>query len=231
MQKTLKQMREGGMRRADMFAEADSGQVSDAEWNDYVNDAWHELYDLITEADDARVFTVNATELDQVEGTPQFDLPEDYYRLVSASVLVNGHYRPAKPMPPSRYAELADDTSYRGVYQYTVRRNPNTGQQAIFVLPIPSSETLAITYWPRPKVLSQDGEVLDQPAAYYFEYIEEGAAIRALQKVERDATAHYLAKRQLGKRIQKAVYASDLSYPRTMDDDTGQDHFGGYRQW
>ena len=214
-----------------MYNKADSGQVSDLEWNGYVNDSWHELYDHITENDDARVFTVNATELEQVEGTPQFDLPEDYYRLVSASVLVNGRYQPAKPMPPSRYAELADNIEYRGVHQYTVRRNPNTGRQAIFVLPIPSSETLAITYWPRPKLLSEDGEVLDQPASYYFEYIEEGAAIRALQKVERDTTAHHLAKRQLGTRIQKAVYGADLSYPLTMDDETGQDHFGGYRQW
>jgi hypothetical protein len=211
---------------------SDSGAVSDAEANQFINEAYHELYDIITGADEARLFTVNATKPPQV-GDFSFRLPSDFYRLVSAHVLRDGRYIRAIPADPSVYAELAKnrtDTGIRYTPQYFVRWDINTGERFIFVFPAPTTDTLAITYWPQPKELSLDSDSLDNPASW-LEFAMVSAGVRMLNKVERDATALLLAKRQLGKRIQKAVYATDFNYPRTVRGFAPPSSFGGLEPW
>lgn len=208
----------------------DSGAISDSEANGYINEAYHELYDLITLSDEARLFTVNATKPPKL-GQFSFRLPSDFYRLVSVHVLRENKYVPATPADPSRYAELADNvgTSDRR-HQYYVRWNINTGERTLFVFPAPTSETLALTYWPQPKELSTDSDSIDNPASW-LEFVMVAAAIRMLDKVERDPTAQILAKRKLEKRIQQAVYASDFSYPRTIRDLSRSYTDGEYTRW
>jgi hypothetical protein len=48
-----------------------------------------------------------------------------------------------------------------------------------------------------------------------------------LNKVERDATALLLARKQLQKRIREAVYASDFNSPRMIRDIAHRYGFGG----
>lgn len=214
MQKTLNQLRLGSRDRADMTQDSDS--VDDAELNGYVNEAYHELYDLITSVDDARQFAVNATEPPSV-GTYSFRLPYDFYRLVSLHVRRGEYYVPGLPADPARYAELADNVIPEAPPRYFVRWDINTGERFVFVFPAPTPETLAITYFPQPKELSLDSDSLDNPASW-LEFVMVGGAIRMLNKVERDATALLLAKRQLETRIRKAVRASDFNSPRMIRD-------------
>ena len=230
MAKTLSQLREGARQRSDM--EYDSGAVSDLEVNQYINEAYHDLYDLITAADEARLFTKNATQPPKV-GDYAFQLPSDFYRLVSLHVYQDGRYTPSVPADPSEYPELAAASDYSATkfqHRYFVRWDINTGERLVFVFPAPSSETLAITYWPQPKELSVDTESLDNPASW-LEYVMVGAAIRMLNKVERDATALLLLHRGLGKRIQKAVYATDYNYPSVVRDLSYRDGYGNFRSW
>jgi hypothetical protein len=230
MEKTLKQLRDGGRQRADMAHDSDA--VSDLEANQYVNEAYHELFDIITGADDAKLFAVNATKPPQV-GDFSFRLPTDFYRLVSVHVRRDGRYVQATPADSAAYAELAANqanTSARYRYQYLVRWDINTGERFIFVFPAPSSDTLAITYWPQPKELSIDSDSLDNPASW-LEFVMVAAGVRMLNKVERDATALLFAKRQLGKRIQKAVYATDFNFPRTIRGTSSRSAFGGLPGW
>lgn len=208
----------------------DSDSVSDLELNQYINESYHELYDFITVADEAKLFTVNATNPPYL-GEHAFYLPGDFYRLVGLHVYVNNHYRPAIPADPSEYAELAATSAASGqdaVYRYFVRWDINTGERFVFVFPVPAENALAITYWPQPKELSLDSDSLDNPASW-LEFVMVAAAIKMLNKVERDATALLLAKRQLEKRITKAVYASDFSYPRVIRDIAHHSTFGD--QW
>jgi len=210
----------------------DSDSVDDTEANLYVNEAYHELYDLITSADDARQFTVNATIPPQV-GTYSFRLPSDFYRVVSLHVRRGEYYVPALPADPSMYAELADNPSEIGPPRYFVRWDINTGERFVFVFPAPTPETLAITYWPQPAELSLDSDSVDNPSSW-LEFVTVSAGIRMLDKVERDATALLLAKRQLEARIRKAVYASDFNSPRMIRDVAhryGFGGFGGYYNW
>jgi hypothetical protein len=210
----------------------DSDAVSDLEANQYVNEAYHELFDIITASDDAKLFAVNATKPPQV-GEFSFRLPTDFYRLVSVHVRSGERYVQATPADSAAYAELASNsanTSVRYRYQYLVRWDINTGERFIFVFPAPSPDTLAITYWPQPKELSLDSDSLDNPASW-LEFVMIAAGVRMLNKVERDATALLFAKRQLGKRIQKAVYATDFNFPRTVRTFTSRSAFGGLPEW
>lgn len=232
MQKTLIQLREGGRQRADMARDSDA--VDDLEANVYVNEAYHELYDLITSADDARLFTVNATIPPQV-GKHSFRLPYNFYRVVSVHVRRGEHYVSALPADPSRYAELADNPANRiGRPMYFIRWDINTGERFVFVFPAPAPEALAITYWPQPAELSLDSDSVDNPASW-LEFVMVSVGIRMLDKVERDATALLLAKRQLEARIRKAVYASDFNSPRMIRDLSYRYGFsgddGGYSRW
>lgn len=233
MNKTLLQLREGSRARADMIYDSDA--INDEEVNAYVNEAYHELFDLITAADDARQFTVNATIPPQV-GDYSFRLPYDFYRVVSVHVRRGEQYVAALPADPSRYAELADN-AHNNVGQplYFIRWNINTGERFVFVFPAPTPETLAITYWPQPRELSLDTDSLDNPASW-LEYTMVSAAVRMLNKVERDATALLLARKRLEKRIREAVYASDFNSPRMIRDIAHRYGFGGgtgggYSRW
>lgn len=214
MLKTLIQLREGARERADMTHDSDS--VNDLEANDYVNEAYHELYDLITSVDDARQFAVNAATPPSV-GEHSFRLPLNFYRLVSLHVRRGSYYVPGLPADPAQYAELADNTTTMGPVRYFVRWDINTGERFVFVFPAPTADDLAITYFPQPKELSLDSDSLDNPASW-LEFVMVSGAIRMLNKVERDATAQLLAKRQLEMRIKKAVRASDFNSPRMIRD-------------
>jgi hypothetical protein len=224
MHKTLSQLREGARQRADMTYDSDA--IDDIEANGYVNEAYHELYDLITSADDAKQFAVNATVPPQV-GEHSFRLPFDFYRLVSLHVRIGGHYVPGLPADPAQYAELAISTYVNAPTKYFVRWDINTGERFVFVFPPPNSEDLAMTYFPQPKELSLDSDALDNPASW-LEYTMVSAAIRMLNKVERDATALLLARKQLEARIRKAVYASDFNSPRMIRDVAYRYGFGEY---
>lgn len=211
---------------------SDSKAVGDLELNDYANNANTELYHIITENDDARRFVVTATKPPQVPGySNRFQLPHDIDRLASVHVYRNGRYVPAIPADSAEMPELADNQSTLGRTQYYDRRDFNTGERFIDVFPAPTSDTLAITYWPAPQVLSLDTDSVDNSSGF-AEFIELGMTIRMLHKVERDATAHMVAMRQLKKRIIEAVTASDLSGPRTIRDIAHRyPGYGGFSGW
>lgn len=221
--KTLVQLRDGARERADMTL--DSAVISDALANEFVNEAWHELYDLIVSADDARLFAKNATNPPSV-GTFSFRLPFDFYRMVSLHVRHGEYYIPGIPADPAQYAELADNWYDYAAPKYFVRWDPNTGERFVFIFPDPGSRPVAITYFQQPKVLSVDSDSLDNPASW-LEYVQVGAAIRMLTKIERDATAMIYLQDILAERIETSVHEMDFSGPRRIRDVAYRYGFGG----
>jgi hypothetical protein len=205
----------------------DSDSVNDLELNDFINESYHELYDLIVASDEARLFAVNATNPPRI-GDYAFQLPYDFYRVVSVHVYRDGHYIPALPADPAQYAELAANRSAEAAPRYFIRWDINTGGRFVYVFPEPATETLAITYFPQPRELSLDSDGLDNPASW-LEFVTTSAGIKMLNKIERDATALLFAKRQLEKRIMAAVYASDFNSPRRIRDLSYRSGFGGGR--
>lgn len=213
MEKTLKQLREGARWRADMVDDGDA--VNDSLADDYVNEAYHELYDLITDCDDARRFVRNAMNLEQAGKGPSFLLPNDCYRLVGVHTKSGSRWVPAIPADSSEYAELASKQEAFYPPRYFARRNPETGTQILIIFPTPAFGDVAVCYWPTPPTLSKPTDRVNDPASW-LEYVMVGAAIRMLNQVERDSTALLKARADLRRRIEKAVTASDFSNPRRI---------------
>lgn len=220
--KTLSQLREGARQRADMTLDSDA--VSDTLANEFVNDAWHELYDLIVASDNAKLFAVNATTPPKV-GEFSYRLPGDFYRLVSLHSRRGEYYIPGIPADPAQYAELADNWYDHAQPKYFVRWHINTGERFVFVFPSPQ-EALAIIYFPQPKVLSVDSDSLDNPASW-LEHVMLGAAIRMLTKIERDTSSLMYMQGLLTERIENGVLSMDFNGPRRIRDVAYRYGFGG----
>ena len=77
---TLLSLREYSRQLADM--EDDGNFVSEAELTRYVNDAAADYYDLLIDADDAKLLAKSGGVLTKT-GDFAWDLPNDFYRLVS----------------------------------------------------------------------------------------------------------------------------------------------------
>jgi hypothetical protein len=224
MAKTLQQLREDARRAADLTEDSDA--VNDLTLNNYINEAFHELYDLIIDADDGRIFAKNAMLLPKI-GTYTFLLPSEFYRLISCHVFMGSEYIPAQRADPSEYAELADGLTQYSIPRYFVRWDLNLGVQTIYIFPEPTSETVAITYFPRPKVLSVDGEGIDCPASWYS-FIAWAAAIKMLAQLERDSSAHFIELRRLAQRIEDSVGDLDMNSPAVVRDSTGRNRGGSF---
>ena len=214
--KTLKQLREEAYLKADIPEE--SAAIDTTLANLYVNEAWCELYDIIISADDARTFALNAQITTSLgAGTHGFLLPERFYHMCSVHVLRNNVYIPAIQADPSQYAELADDTSDLGQPRYFIREDADSGVCLIYVFPEPSVEALAFTYFPEPKLLEDDADALSN-RGQRLEFVTNGAAIRMLQKVERDPSDLQKMQTACFRRITDTYINRDFNNPRRIRD-------------
>jgi hypothetical protein len=220
--KTLLQLRQDSRRAAALTADSDA--VPDLTLNEYINQAWHELYDLIIDADDARIFGKNMIHPVEI-GPNSYKLVSDFYRLISCDVRRGSQYVPAQRADPAEMAQLADNVSNYGRPQYYLRWDINIGEWHIFVYPKPGTEMLSITYFPTPKVLSLDADSLSNPASW-LSFVSYGAAIKMLNQLERDPSAQMIELKKLGQRIEDSVNDLDMNSPAVIRDTDGR--FGGH---
>ncbi len=223
--KTLKQLRLDARRIAGTTADADA--VPDDAVNTYINEAWHELYDLIIDADDARIFAKHATNL-PVVGDHSFRLPGDFYRLISCHVLRGGKYVPAERADPAEKATLADNQSPCGPPRYFINWFVETGEWFVFTYPAPEAKMTAVTYFPVPTELDLDADSLSNPSSW-LAFVSHGAAIKILSQLERDTTAQMIELRKLGQRIEDSVNDLDMNSPAIVRDTDGRS--GGGHFW
>jgi hypothetical protein len=221
--KTLKDLRGDARRTAGLTADSDA--IEDLTLNEYINQSWCELYDLIIDADDGRIFAVNATNPPS-EGEHSFRLPMNFYRLISCHVRRGEQYVPAERADPSEYATLADNWHRHGQPKYYVRRDPKSGEHFIFVFPEPDTDALAIVYFPQPKELSLDSDSLDNPARW-LSFVNYATAIKMLNQLERDPSGQLIELKRVGQRIADAVGDLDMHSPAVVRDIDGRGG-GGY---
>jgi hypothetical protein len=221
--KTLLQLRQDARRAVGLTADADA--ISDLTLDEYINQSYHEVYDLIIDADDGRIFAENATNPPAV-GEFSFRLPGDFYRLISCHVRRGERWIPAERADASEYAELASSVSRYHRPKYYTRWRIKTGEWFIFVFPNPGSESLAITYFPKPLELSVDSDKLDNPASW-LSFVTYGAAIKMLNQLERDPSAQLMELKRLGQRIQDSVADLDMNSPAFVRDTDGRYGGGG----
>jgi len=208
---------------------SESDAVSDEELTEYVNDAYAELYDLIVDADDARLFAKNAGLLLDV-GEKSYLLPEDLYRLVGVHAKIDSQYRSCERADSSEYASLAlqrhEPQFWHRSPRYYFRWDLSTGQKSLFLLPEKVGD-VAVVYIPQPRVFVDDDDRVDNPAQW-MKFVEVTAAISMLDKVEREATALLIQKKNIGQRIEDAVNDIDQhSGAKIRDVTSRQNAFGG----
>lgn len=192
--------------------------IGTAEHNKYVNDSVAELYDLVIDADNGKLYATSTGSLTPSLGTltsgQGWVLPSDFNRLVSVHILDSEPFV-AVPADPALWPELISNPPHKRNARYLLRREFGTGTRELYVFPAVTQTELLVQYVPTRPVLSLDADTFvgtdDE-----LEYIEYTTAIKMLQKEESDTTALEYSRAQLKTRILNNVKDADLNSPRTI---------------
>lgn len=213
-QMTLADIRSAAQRRADMV---NSSFVSTAEWTEYINGSYFELYDVLVQkyGDDYNVQQGNAT----TSGATQFiSLPADFYKLVGVDLQVSAPdwwvtLRPFEFAERNRFA-LRNYQSFYGLSN--LRYHLQGGN--LMLSPQPAGgQNLRIWYIPRLSPLVNETDVADGISGW-LDYVIVDAARKALLKEESDASGLMAEKAELLRRIDAAAENRDAGAPQTVAD-------------
>jgi hypothetical protein len=191
--------------------------VSDAEVQQYVQESYFELYDLLVESLGPQHFYANlsfstaagtaAYALTDQLGDPgpfeTFALPLDVYKILGVDVNVDGTLRPIRATTPYERARSGEDTGgwpHAARVRYFFGTEVNTINQYRFIAFTPTPRgvhTVRIHYVPMPQPLEGDTETGGSRTFLHFahwdEYIVLDAAAKVLEKEESDSS--YLLRR------------------------------------
>lgn len=178
---TLLQIRDRAKQETD---NVNSSFVSDAEWNNYINSAYYELYGLLVQlySNDYYVQSPTTGYTFTTDGTNQFfALPADFFKLLGVDVLISGtQYVSLKPF-------AFGDRNKLSITNSTI---PMAGQ------------TIRIFYIPKLTELTIDASTTVNMVNGWEEYIVVDASIRAMAKEESDVSVLMDRKQKLIKRIE-----------------------------
>ena len=166
------------------------------------------------DGDSEALFSINAPTLTQV-GTNSYQLPDDFYRLVSIDLKVSGRYHPGQPGEVRELAYMADDPPEARNFRYFIRFNMASGLRSLFIYPEIDESQLAIVYVPEAPLLVADTDTFNAPNQWH-EYVIVSAAIKMNSKKEKDTTALEFQRRNLEKRIMEHIRDIDTAMPRQI---------------
>lgn len=193
---TLGELRTQSQQRADMV---NSSFITNAEWTNYINESYFELYDLLVSkfGDDYYIGAPYNITMDGINF--QFALPANFYKLVGVDVLIgNNFYVPIKTF------SFGDRTP-----NYYTGSVPSAGQ------------VVRLWFVPRMVELSSDGDTVDGVSGW-GEYIIADVCIKALQKEESDTAVFERQKAALTQRIVDMAANRDAANPLTVTDSQAQ---------
>jgi hypothetical protein len=218
---TLAQIILQAQQRTDLV---NSNFVTTAEWTNYVNAAYLELYDLlVTVYED--YFVVLPPPIYQFTGlVNHYPLPANFYKLMGVDLslaaqisgptdawLTLGKYNFADR---NKYIYGNTPLTYLGVLNLRYRIVGNM----IRFIPLPSgSQSFRIWYIPTLTPLVLDTDIPVTPGQWN-DYIVVDAGIRAMQKEESDVTVLAAQKMALIQRINGAAVNRDEGMPDTISD-------------
>lgn len=208
---TRAELRTRARERADM---ENTTFISDAELNDYLQQSWFELYDLLVASyEDYFTTSSNST----VTSGSTIALPSDFYKLRGIDYQLDG-----STWVSIRSYNFAERNLRARNFDRLVagRRNIVYRMLAGSVQLLPENDALGtykLWYIPRCATFASDStavtNVLD-----FDEYIVVDAAIKMLVKEESDPSALMMAKEALIKRIREMASNRDAGEPQTVAD-------------
>lgn len=216
---TLLQLRDRCKQESD---QVNSAFISDAEWDNYINGSYQEIYGLTAQVygDDYYVqspatgYTFTTTGL-----TAYYALPSDFFKMLGLDVL------------------------YGSLNQWTSLKPFGIGERNKFSAlnsPIPAAgQQLRLFYIPTVTRLVLDADVLLTPitANGWEEYVVADACIKACGKEESDVSVFAARKAELKARIDAEAANRDAGSPAHIQDARGrgtgamQYHISGSNLW
>lgn len=207
-----------------------SNFVTKAEWNNYINQSYFELYDLLTTAYED--YFVSEFIFQITGNTNSYLLPNGLLTDVNSVV-----GRPMYKMLGVDLSVQADQQGWQTLRKYDfIKRNsylyPNVtasiagvffaqyrvmGANIQFIPNPQAGQYVRLTYVPRMTRLLKDTDMADGVSGW-TEYIIVDAAIKALMKEESDVSGLLASKQMLVDRIQAAASNRDAGAPDTISD-------------
>lgn len=245
-ERTLGQIRLAAQQRADRV---NSNFVTKAEWNQYINMAMFELYDLLVTAyEDLYVatpiqFTADGSTFlyplpngsnDFKSGiTPSVTLtkPKPFYKLIGVDLALNTATNAYVTLDKFQFADRntyiypnTASTIY-GVFNMRYRLLGNNQMEFI---PTPSAgQSIRVWYIPRLTELLLDTDTTDISVSGWIEYVIVKAAFYALTKEEADTQSFVLQLAALQERIQTTAVNRDAGSPDKISDNRSRSGFNG----
>ncbi len=225
---SLAAIRLQAQQRADRV---NSNFVTLPEWNNYINQSYFELYDLLKNCYEEWYFAV-PYQFQTSGSLQQYNLPDGtstyldsagntarpFYNLLGVdcglSLSSNAWVSLGKFdfIERNRYVYPNITSTFLGVFNMRYRLVGNS----LFFIPTPSAgQYIRVWYIPRMVRLLKDTDQADGVSGW-SEYIIVDAAIKALQKEESDVTALMLQKQALVKRIEESAMNRDAGQPDTI---------------
>lgn len=198
---TLSDMRTRVRQRADMV---NSTFVTDAEVNQFINDAIAELYDLLMQKFGDDYFTVSGPETSFVTNQLDYALPDDFLKEVGVDLKIDSqNWVTLKPFMFTERNRFNNILS-RGVLAYNTTYYKLVGNNLQFTQ-IPGNNTkFRLWYIPYQPVLVSDSDTFDGFNGWE-KYPEIVAAITCLNKEESDTVS---LERELGRILKRVEDAS-----------------------
>lgn len=195
--------------------------VSDTELEQYIQESYFELYDLMIESvgPDHFIETYSLTTVAGQASYPltefdagQVERPISVYKIVQVGVSLDGStYRPIRRFSLNDFFKLSGETSgwsdqNRIYYNFSTRIESTVGgrqYREVTFIPTPQgAHSVVILHIPTPIVMADSGdEQYFLHFAHWDEYIVVDAAAKVLEKEESEAGHLYKRKEELRQRI------------------------------
>lgn len=231
---TLGQIRLMSQQRADRV---NSNFVTLPEWNTYINQAYFELYDLLTTVYED-YFLAPPVQINTDGTSQQYALPDGtnykggvfggsagnpspvFYKLMGVDCGLNQQgnawvtLKKFNFIGRNRFVFPNISSTFLGVFNLQYRLMGNN----LYFIPTPSGgQILRVWYIPRVNQLLKDNDMLDGVSGW-SEYVVVDAAIRALQKEESDVSVLMVQKQALKQRIEETAMNRDAGQGDTISD-------------
>lgn len=210
MSVTRLDIRTRAKRRADM---ENSTFVSDAEWNDYINEEIASLHDMVILT--YRDYVQKSVLITLVVDKEDYELPADFYKERAVYYLEGDTRYLLDPFMANEIADYQINT-YAQYLRYRIMGN------SIWFAPEPNAAaTIEFWYIPQaPKLTSDSDEVAYYVVSGWEEFVVLGAAIKALEKEEslEQANALLRQRERVLNRITQSAIIRQAGKPQKIQD-------------
>ncbi len=219
---TLLQLRTTVRERCDMTNASGvytNSFVTDSELNQYINNSYFELYDLLVQKYGDDYYVASPYQFTTDGSSQLYALPADFYKLLGVDLSLSNSPNSWITIRPFMFPNRNDYSvpNFASFYGVTNLRYRLQGAN-LWLNPIPTGgQNMQIWYVPRMTELAADGDVCDGVSGW-TEYIIVDAAIKCLAKEESDTSVFMAQKQGLIQRIEAAAENRDAGNPQTVCD-------------